>query len=418
MSARRLTGFCRSSVKKRSRRSRGERDRIVAQIQERRSRQAKRFERARRMALKEAERIQREEAVRSAMSERFIFPELQHFAHETGVSGDCVPDDGEKRSWLDIFCLIADQIDHSIMLVDMNVPKLPLAFCNHAAEVLTGYEKHEMMGRNCKFLQGKKTQGAAVRAFAKAVREATESTVVCTNFRKDGSQFKNLVALQPIFHDDESKVGYQYSVAIQCEYTDGVEQQEWFLKLRDALPKRVSTEQEAAEHAAAVVADGHSVGSLARQKLAAAHQKETVIMCTRLVYSLDWRVTLRHLLRGEWGTNALKSWLLQTEEENDGTTSLVKKLELASGFGFKLASCGTRDEAAELILGELGPKFLGAEMPGTVENAFAMLRTRAEAACMELADNALPRFVQSKVCLRVLEERGQPNVEEAQQIHS
>ena len=47
------------------------------------------------------------------------------------------------------------------MLVDMRVEGLPLAFCNRAAEELTGYQRSEMIGRNCKFMQGKLAQQTA-----------------------------------------------------------------------------------------------------------------------------------------------------------------------------------------------------------------------------------------------------------------
>ena len=96
-----------------------------------------------------------------------------------------------------------------------------LTFCNKAASKLTGYEREEMVGRNCKFMQGRRTQGAAVRAFSKAVREAQPAVVVVTNFRKDGSEFSNLVALQPVFGPG----GYLYNVAIQVEYDESVTSQ-------------------------------------------------------------------------------------------------------------------------------------------------------------------------------------------------
>ena len=58
------------------------------------------------------------------------------------------------------------QVPISIMLVDMRVEGLPLQFCNQAAVELTGYSKEQMVGRNCKFMQGRpsdSTETAAVR---------------------------------------------------------------------------------------------------------------------------------------------------------------------------------------------------------------------------------------------------------------
>ena len=252
---------------------------MAAKMQERRSRQARRYERARRRALREAERRAREAAIAEASRERFVYPELRDFAAAVGVAADVAVPAAEAAaaarlaagggasggggradtpSWLELFCAIADQVPYSIMLVDMNVSGLPLTFCNVAACRLTGYEREEMVGRNCRFMQGRRTQGAAVRAFAKAIREAAPATVVVTNFRKDGSEFSNLVALQPIF----GEAGYLYSVAVQCENDEAAETQEWFHKLRAALPPRVSTLRDVHAARAAASADAAAVLSL------------------------------------------------------------------------------------------------------------------------------------------------------------
>ena len=100
---------------------------------------------------------------------------------------------------------------------------------------------------------------------------------------------------------------------------------------------------------------------------------------------------LRHLLRLEEARAALKQWLLVTETSQ----RRVELLALAVGFGYQLAACKTRDEAAKLLLEELGPRHLGAQMPSNVEGAFAMLRARAEEACAELASECLPKFTES-----------------------
>ena len=47
---------------------------------------------------------------------------------------------------------------------------------------LTGYEKDEIFGRNCCFLQGPRTEAAAVREMIVAVRTASVTTVRVTNY--------------------------------------------------------------------------------------------------------------------------------------------------------------------------------------------------------------------------------------------
>lgn len=387
-----------------------------------RSRQARRYERAAYQALRAAEQVERENAVRQAeqarMEERLRFPELKQFACEGGVSFGVVPDDGQERSWFDLFCLIAERVEHSLMLVDMNVAGLPITFCNSAAARLTGYAVHEMTGRNCKFLQGTRTQPAAVHLLSKAIREAEQTSVVMTNYKRDGRPFSNLVALQPV-HD--SGGGYIFSVALQSEVEPGSGEPEWFQQLRDALPKCISTEAEVKAAAASRTADAQSVGSLAQRMLAEAHACETSIMVTRLVFSLDWRAALEHMLRQPLAVVALRKWLLTVEEDE----TCVQQLDLAQDISAKLGQCASESEVAWHIREELGPKYLdvlcvskdgrpsGAAqeaMEGavtklaTVDEALETLRTMASRACADLSSRYLPRFVSSKACSRWLKQ--------------
>nr|AML77544.1 putative LOV domain-containing protein [Cyanoptyche gloeocystis] len=63
---------------------------------------------------------------------------------------------------------------------------------------LTGYSRHEIIGRNCRFLQGSDTDPEAVSEIRQAIRERRECRVGLLNYRKDGSQFWNLLSITPI----------------------------------------------------------------------------------------------------------------------------------------------------------------------------------------------------------------------------
>jgi len=288
----------------------------------------------------------------------------------------------------------------------------------------------EMAGRHCKFLQGTRTQPAAVHLLSKAFREAEEMSVVMTNYKRDGTPFSNLVALQPIH---ENGGAYIFSVALQCEVEPGGAEPEWFQRLRAALPKYISTEAEVKAAAASRTADAQSVGSLAQRMLAEAHRRETSIMIMRLVFSLDWRVALEHMLRQPLAVVALKKWLLTVEEDE----TRVQQLDLAQEISTKLGLWASTFEVARNVCEELGPKYLGelwSSQTGTpsgvaqgveaaavargeatevaevaaksadVEEALDALRTMASNACAELSSRYLPRFVSSKACSRWLKE--------------
>jgi two-component system sporulation sensor kinase C len=99
-------------------------------------------------------------------------------------------------------------------------PGMPLTYVNPAFEVMTGYHLEEVIGRNCRFLQGDLTDQAALTLVREALRDEREVTVVLKNFRKDGTPFWNELSLSPI-RNRESKV--THFVGIQTNVTSRVE---------------------------------------------------------------------------------------------------------------------------------------------------------------------------------------------------
>jgi PAS domain S-box-containing protein len=93
-----------------------------------------------------------------------------------------------------------------ITLADATRDGFPLTFVNAAFERLTGYRASEVIGRNCRFLQGEDTDPAAVAEIAAALREGRETTVVLLNHRRDGTPFHNELRLAPVFDDDGRQI--------------------------------------------------------------------------------------------------------------------------------------------------------------------------------------------------------------------
>ena len=103
-----------------------------------------------------------------------------------------------------------------IVISDHLDPDHPLVYVSAGFERMTGYQSAEVLGRNCRFLQGKETSADAV-ARIRAVIQAEEScTVEVLNYRKDGSSFWNELSLSPI-RDDAGKVTHY--VGVQTDIT-------------------------------------------------------------------------------------------------------------------------------------------------------------------------------------------------------
>ena len=74
----------------------------------------------------------------------------------------------------------------------------PIVFVNEAFQKLTGYEREEIIGRNCRFLQGPDTDPAAVKRLGQAIAASEPINIDIQNYRKDGSAFWNALYVSPV----------------------------------------------------------------------------------------------------------------------------------------------------------------------------------------------------------------------------
>ena len=86
-----------------------------------------------------------------------------------------------------------------MILTDPNLPDDPIVFANKAFLDLTGYEEREILGRNCRFLQGAQTDREVVAELREAVEQRHSIAVEILNYRRDGSPFWNAVFIGPVY---------------------------------------------------------------------------------------------------------------------------------------------------------------------------------------------------------------------------
>jgi PAS domain S-box-containing protein len=86
----------------------------------------------------------------------------------------------------------------SIVVTDPRQPDGPIVFVNAAFTRLTGYEPQEVIGRNCRLLQGSDTDRGTVAAMAAALRKGQPFEAELLNRRKDGTPFWNALVIAPV----------------------------------------------------------------------------------------------------------------------------------------------------------------------------------------------------------------------------
>ena len=109
-----------------------------------------------------------------------------------------------------------------MVITDPGQPDNPIVFANNAFQILTGYGRDEIIGRNCRFLQGPDTSKEQVARVRWAIEKCESIEIDLLNYRKDGSTFWNALYLSPVF-DAEGKL--QFFFASQLDVTDRVEAQ-------------------------------------------------------------------------------------------------------------------------------------------------------------------------------------------------
>lgn len=105
-----------------------------------------------------------------------------------------------------------------MVVVDAREPDYPMVLANDAFLELTGYAAEELLGRNCRILQGEGTARMAVEEIRAVIAQGGEGTVEILNYRKDGSTFWNQLHLSPIRDDDGRLVYYFASQIDVTEY--------------------------------------------------------------------------------------------------------------------------------------------------------------------------------------------------------
>jgi two-component system phosphate regulon sensor histidine kinase PhoR len=87
---------------------------------------------------------------------------------------------------------------NGIIITDWLQPDNPIIFCNKAFEDMTGYVQEEILGKNCRFLQGKDREQKARYILEDALKKGEACNVELANYHKDGTIFWNELHIAPI----------------------------------------------------------------------------------------------------------------------------------------------------------------------------------------------------------------------------
>lgn len=119
-----------------------------------------------------------------------------------------------------------------VSIADARRHDFPLVYVNDAFVHLTGYSREEVLGRNCRFLQGSHRDEAKIAQIHDALSRGRDLTVLMQNFRKDGRPFWNELTISPILGTAGSITHF---VGIQTDATERETAKAVLLNVRDRL---------------------------------------------------------------------------------------------------------------------------------------------------------------------------------------
>ena len=137
-----------------------------------------------------------------------------------------------------VLSAILDECVNGVTLADPDLEGAPIIYANKAFERLTGYSQDDIIGRNCRFLQGDDREQAARYEITAAIEAHKAIEVTLRNYKKDGTLFYNHLKIVPLF-DNKQRVlyylGVQYDITERVNATNEIKS---LTELLNAIPNQ------------------------------------------------------------------------------------------------------------------------------------------------------------------------------------
>ncbi len=134
----------------------------------------------------------------------------------------------EKQKNLEKFKRVIDEAPIGIIITETTNESgdNPITYTNKGFQKLTGYTKEEIIGKDCRFLQGKETSEKKKNKISKAIENKKPISIELINYTKTGDKFWNQLHIAPVYDIKEKLiqyVGFQIDITERKEYENRLE---------------------------------------------------------------------------------------------------------------------------------------------------------------------------------------------------
>ena len=112
---------------------------------------------------------------------------------------------------------ILDTCVYGVTLTDPDLEDAPIVYANQAFVDICGYDQDEIVGRNCRFLQGSDRNQPELSLIRNAVKNCEAVEVTLRNYRKNGELFYNRLDVKPL---KDNRGNVVYYLGVQYDITD------------------------------------------------------------------------------------------------------------------------------------------------------------------------------------------------------
>lgn len=133
------------------------------------------------------------------------------------IDRDLLSEESDRQKF--IISIQARAIDSTaigIVVTDAKDKEQPIVYVNKAFEEITGFHSNEVLGRNCRFLQGEETENNEIVLLKEAIKNKESCSVIITNYKKNGDKFLNNLRIDPMFNDKGELTHY---IGVQTDVT-------------------------------------------------------------------------------------------------------------------------------------------------------------------------------------------------------
>jgi hypothetical protein len=244
-----------------------------------------------------------------------------------------------------------------VLITDPTQPDNPIIYTNPAFSRITGYEPEEVIGKNCRFLQGAATDQTVVAQLRQAIAEQREIQVTVLNYRKDGQPFWNELKISPIFADNGLLlyfVGVQTDITQRKQAAQQLQEQATLLEVAtDAIfvqdfDSKILVWNKGAENLYGWPAT-QAIGCYANLLLTSQVSPQLDLAWQQTIAVGSWQGELHQLTQAETEVVVASRWTLVRDEQNRPKSILVvntditekKQLETQVLRNQRLESIGT-----------------------------------------------------------------------------